>query len=223
MPESFIGLPVDGTGKKIRSRQRVVGSDTVQEQYVITTTDRVVQNQVTASTFRTLGNATTAQTLFTLENGAGTGVVLAVRRLACYMDTTAVLAAVVPSLVTSRTTALPSGGTTLGKDVFDTVPPASPATVVARGATASPGGAATAITATASGDVWEAFGQRMHTLVGQVLTDSIPCLPELVNGSPLLIRPGQAIMVAVRAAATTSNPATNHYVVNAMWEEVTFP
>jgi hypothetical protein len=34
MPESFVQLPADSTGKKLRTRQRVIGSNTVQEQFV---------------------------------------------------------------------------------------------------------------------------------------------------------------------------------------------
>ncbi len=224
MPESFVRLPADSTGKRLRTSQRNIGGVDVETQYVLPVTDRVVANSIAVSTFRTVGAAATAQTLFTLENQAGSGVIVAVRRLAAYEDTTAALTAVVPTLRTSRTTAMPTGGTVIAKGMFDTAPPASPAGVVARGATASDGGAATVITATASGSpVWESMGQRMHTLVGQVLTDAIPCLPELVSTSPFLLREGEALMVAVGAAAATANPATNHYIINAFFEEVSYP
>lgn len=39
MAESFIQLPADGAGKKLRTRQRVVGANTVQEQYVTQAAD----------------------------------------------------------------------------------------------------------------------------------------------------------------------------------------
>lgn len=35
MPESFVQLNADGTGKKLRTRQRTVGTNTVEEQYVV--------------------------------------------------------------------------------------------------------------------------------------------------------------------------------------------
>lgn len=37
MADSFIGMPSDGAGKKVRTQTRVVGSDTVHESYVINT------------------------------------------------------------------------------------------------------------------------------------------------------------------------------------------
>jgi hypothetical protein len=223
MPESFVQVPTDGTGKRLRTRERTVSAQTVQEQYVITQSERVVSSRIAVSSFRTLGNAATTQTLFTLENGAGSGVIVGVRRLAVYMDTTAALTAVVPSLRSHRTTNMPSAGTTLTKVAWDTAQTASASQVVARGATASDGGTATAITATLGGVVWEAMSQRLHTAVGQVLTDSMPVLPDLAANEPLLVRPGEAIAVAVLASAASSNPATNHYIVNAMFEEFVLP
>lgn len=207
----------------LRHRERVVGSNTVHTPFVIPTTERVVSSRVTYNTFRTLGAAATTQTLFTLENGASSGVLVAIRRLAVYMDTTAVLTAVVPSLRTYRTTNTPSAGTVLTKGLFDTTMTSS-AGVVARGATASDGGAATAITATmASSAIWDAMGQRLHTAVGQVLTDPISVLPQLIESEPFILRAGESLAVQVNAAATSSNPATNHYIVNAMLEEFTLP
>lgn len=35
MAESYIQIPSDGTGKKVRTRQRVIGGNTVEEQYVV--------------------------------------------------------------------------------------------------------------------------------------------------------------------------------------------
>lgn len=224
MPESFVQLPADSTGKRMRTRQRVVSSQTIQEQYVIPTTERVVQNTLMLSTFRTLGNAATAHTLFTLENQSGSGVNLAVRRLGAYMDSTAALTSIVPSIAVSRTTAMPTGGTTLSKSVLQTGQTTSPAQVVARGATASDGGAATAITATASGrPLWQAMAQRLHTAVGQVLTDPMPILPDMVADAPFVLQPGEAMMVHIIALAAANNPNTNHYVVNCLVEEFTLP
>lgn len=224
MPTSFIGLPPDSTGKKIRSRQRTEGANTVEEQFFIPTTERVVQCEVMTSTWRTLGAAAVTHNIFTLENTAGSAVVVALRRLSVQLDATAVLTSVAPTVNLYRTTALPTGGTVLAKTMFDTNE-TSAANVVARSATASNGGAATAITATpvAGTAAWGQFTMRIATAVGQIVMDDQSLVPTLAQDTPMLIRPGQAILAQVVASVATSNPVTNHWVINALWEEVTFP
>lgn len=174
------------------------------------------------TTFRTLGAAATPHTLFTLENTAGSPVVVTIRRLMFQMDATAVLTAVMPQIKTSRVTgALPSGGTTLVKGTFDTQQ-SSAANVIARGATASDGGVATAITASPGTVHWQQYGMRMHTVVGQVLTFDNNLLPGFIdnpNNASFKLAAGEAIMVQLVATAGTSNPATNHYTVSCAWEE----
>ena len=174
-----------------------------------------------AATFRTLGNAATTQTLFTLENTTGSAVTVNVRRLLVQMDATAALTTFMPLIKTSRSSAIPTGGTTLSKAQFDTTQ-SSVANVTARGATASDGGAATAITATPGTIIWQQMAMRMHTLVGQVLAPDNNLLPTLVenSGYEFKLAANQALMVQIVAAATTSNPNTNHYFVECVWEEV---
>lgn len=55
MADSFIQMPADGTGKKVRTQTRVVGTDTVHESYVINT------DETTGNTARVL-NAIPAAT-----------------------------------------------------------------------------------------------------------------------------------------------------------------
>ena len=175
------------------------------------------------ATFRTLGSAATPQTLFTLENTAGSAVTVRIRRLLVQLDATAVLTAVMPQVKTSRVSgALPSGGTTLTKGTFDSTQ-TSAANVVARGATASDGGAATAITATAGTVHWQQYTMRMHTVVGQVLAPDNNLLPTLIENSGTFdfkLAAGEALMVQVVASVGTSNPATNHWFVNCVWDEI---
>jgi hypothetical protein len=223
VPENTIRLPPDGTGKYVRTRSRTISSNTVHEQYFIPAQERVVSAHVTINSFRTLGNAATAQTLLTLENQSGSSVLLGVRRLIVQMDSTAALTAVGVTFRASRVSgSAPTNGTTLSKQVFDTTE-SSASTTVARGATASDGGAATAITATAGTMIWQGQGQRLHTLAGIVLTDIVPVLPSLVESDPFVIRAGESIMVQVIAAAGTSNPTSNHYLLSCMLEEFTLP
>lgn len=172
-----------------------------------------------AATFRTLGNAATAQTLLTIENTTGSAINVQIRRLVMQMDATAVLTTFMPLIKTSRC-AVPSGGTVLTKTPYDTSLAASAANVVVRGATASDGGGATAITATPGNLLWEQMGMRLHTAVGQVLGLDNNQLPLIIETTPVVLNPNEAIMVHVVAAATTSNPNTNHYFIQVAWDEV---
>lgn len=169
-----------------------------------------------AASFRTLGSAATPHNLLTIANIDVTKLVT-VRTIIIQMDATAVLTAVMPLNKLSRATGVPTGGTTLNKAQFDTGN-ASNANTIVRGATASDGGVATAITATAGTTLWQEYGMRMHTVVGQVLSP-VSYLPKIIEVKDLILRQDQALLVQVVASAGTSNPATNHYSVCVVWDE----
>ena len=175
-----------------------------------------------ASTFRTLGSAAVPQPIFTIENAVGSGKLVYVRGLFVYIDTTAVLLTVACQIDLLRTSAMPSGGTALIKTALDTAL-SSNANVVLRGATASDGGAATAITAAVvgSGYIGREFIPRQATAVGQSMMQfDIELLPPfLVESDSLLLREGQAIVIQITGTAA-SNAATNHYIVTCAWDEV---
>jgi hypothetical protein len=170
-----------------------------------------------AASFRTLGSAATPHNLFTIENIDATKLVY-IRSIEVLLDATAVLTAVMPQVKLSRATAVPTGGTTLNKGQFDTTN-ATNANTIIRGATASDGGVATAITATAGTTLWQQYCMRMHTVVGQVLAPSNMVAPALVDTQSLILRQNQALLVQVVATVGTSNPATNHWCVNVVWQE----
>ena len=96
---------------------------------------------------------------------------------------------------------------------------ASDADVVCRGATASDGGAATAITVTIATILWQQFIMRIHTLVGQILGYEANALPQVVESTPIVLRPSEGLSVHIINPTAASNLATNHYVVNCMWTE----
>jgi len=172
------------------------------------------------ATFRTLGNAATTHDLFSLENTSGAPLNIVVRRLLVQADTTAVLTAQMPQVKTHRCP-VPTGGTTLTKMPYDTAGgAASMANAIARGATASDGGGATAITSSPGTVAWQQYCARMHTLVGQVLAPDNNLLPSLVETMNFVLRPTEALVVRVLASVGTSNPATNHWFVNCVWEEL---
>jgi hypothetical protein len=170
-----------------------------------------------AATFREIGNAATTQNLATIENIDSTKLVY-IRRCVIQMDATAALTAVMPLIKISRATGVPSGGTTLAKGLFDTNNSSNANTIV-RGSTASDGGANSGPTATPGDILWQQFGMRLHTAVGQVLAPDIDGLPILVESNSFILRQNQALVVAIVAAAGTSNPNTNHYFVQFVWEE----
>jgi hypothetical protein len=169
------------------------------------------------TTFRTVGSAATPHSLFTIFN-SGTNRVVRIRRLVMQMDATAVLTAVMPLTKTSRVTAAPTGGTVLTKALWDSNV-TSHADIVVRGANASDGGAATAITATPTAVLWQQYGMRMHTVVGQVLGIDNNVLSSISESTPVFLRQNEGLLVQVVAAAGTSNPNTNHWFVQCAWDE----
>lgn len=168
-----------------------------------------------AASFRTLGSAATPHNLLTIENTDAT-VQVRIRDITIQLDATAVLTAVMPLVKISRATGVPTGGTTLTKGEFNTGA-VSDAQVVVRGATASDGGVATAITATAGATLWQEYQMRMHTVVGQVLCP--PSRMPTILTKDLVLLQNQALLIQVVAAAGTSNPATNHWSVCVTWDE----
>jgi hypothetical protein len=222
MSESYIQLPADSTGKKVRTRQRTVGANTVEEQYFIEQSERVASFKGLATTFRTLGTGATPQNLFSIENAAGSTVLVAVRRTSVQLDSTGTLIAVATQVKTSRPSVFPSGGTPLSKVAFDSTQTSS-ANVICRGATASDGGGASAITATAGTAGWHQFVMRVATQVGQILIDDEPMVPMLCADDPIILRANEALLVQLVQATGTNNKSTDHYIVNCMWEEFTLP
>jgi hypothetical protein len=170
-----------------------------------------------AATFRQIGNAATTQNLFTIENIDSVKLVY-IRRLIVQMDATVVLVAVMPLIKTSRATGVPTGGTVLSKALFDTAN-SSNANTICRGSTASDGGANSGPTATPGTILWEQFGMRIHTAVGQILAPDNYSLPVIVDVQNFILRQNEALLVAIVAAVGTSNPATNHYFTQCVWEE----
>jgi hypothetical protein len=171
---------------------------------------------ISTATFRTVGTAAAAHNLFAIYNTSTS--VVRVRRMVMQMDATAVLTAVMPLIKTSRITAAPTGGTILPKVLWDTTV-SSDVGVTVRGATASDGGAATAITSTPGDTLWQQYGMRMHTVVGQVLGLDNNVVSSISESFPVILRQNEGLLVHIVAAAGTSNPNTNHWFVQCAWDE----
>jgi hypothetical protein len=183
-------------------------------------------NTFSTGSFRIVGRAATTQNLFTIEN-TSTTTVLTLRRLIMQMDATVTLQAVMPLVKTSRC-AVPTGGFTpttgvlFGKVPFDTTTTSATTTTIRLDSYVDGTNATTAITATPAYTLWQQFGMRISTAVGQIVAVDCDMLPMLVSDSslaPFTLRANEALVVQIVAAATTSNPTTNHYFVNCVWEE----
>jgi len=173
-----------------------------------------------AATFRNPGAAATTQNLFSIWNG-GANRIVRIRRLVMQMDATAVLTSVMPIVKTSRVTSAPGAGITLTKVSWDTADAASHADIVVKGETSTDTSARTAITGTPGDILWQQFGMRLHTAVGQVLGIDNNVLTSITEGIPVVLRANQGLIVHVVAAAAASNPATNSYFVQCAWDEET--
>lgn len=173
-----------------------------------------------AATFRILGSGTMTQNLFTLENTTGSTKIVKIRRLSVQIDALSALTTFMPIIKTSRTTAIPTGGTVLVKVQFDTGNVASVSNVIVRAGNATDGGGGTAINALPYIAGWQQYCQRAFTTAGQILGIDNNVLSELVVDYDLVLRANEAIVVQVVAPSPTSNPTTNHYLVNCVWEEV---
>ena len=173
----------------------------------------------TAKSYIQYGNDALLQNLFTIENGYQSRVNVNIRKLAMEIDSIALLAAVMPLAKVSRATAI-SGGQIVEKCGFDTAL-TSDVNVIARAQMME----AARITATPGDIIWEQFTNRMHTAVEQQRCPTkYLLLPSIVGdvGHEFTLRPGQALLVQVVAAAVTSNAAlTNNYFIECAFEEAT--
>ncbi len=166
------------------------------------------------STFRIVGLATANHNLFTIFNKTGSTKFIKLKRLTYQTDHTALNTAVAGVVHATRITAVPTGGTVVTKVPFDTTLTAD-TNIEMMMATASDGGAATAITATAGTRMWSGFKSRAPTVAGQFLFPDETLIPFFCDVDPIILRASQGILVSVVQAALT----TDHYLVSCAWEE----
>ena len=224
MPESIIQLPADSTGKKLRTRQRTIGANLIEEQYVLVGSEEVISFSGRAQTFRMPGLAGTAgQKLASIHNATGSTVLVRVNRITVDLAMTVVKAVTVlpPIIRVHRVTVLPTGGTALPKVAADTALTNSASVTLLQHASAD-GTSGTAITATipASTILVQEFAPRLITAAGYEPADQLSFFE---GGPDIILRPLEGIVVELVYVLATQNPITDMWIVGFDFDEYTVP
>lgn len=219
MTAGFLRLPVDGAGKKLRSRFRTVGSDEVHEQYLIAALhDRV---PTTVYWFHSgalvVGAAADAANVGRLyvENDEGSAYLLAVTRVVFRSQLGSALATPTsPRIVLRRFTftgTAPSGAAVTGAKQ-DTG-------LATKGTDWDVRTAATGMTITEGPDLAAFYPTAGATAVGYAPAVQATWAP--APDRPLVLRAGEGLMVKQADAGTTSD--TRRFSVDIEIEEFTGP
>lgn len=130
MPESFIQVPPNSTGSKVRTRSRVIGANTVHEQAVY---------QAALPTYYALADAVTCaqnKQVISILNDTGSGKVVALKKLFIINTQLSTVTGVAIRSDVKRATAH-SGGSTITPVAADSTNPAIPAQITVRSAATS--------------------------------------------------------------------------------------
>jgi hypothetical protein len=199
------------------------------DQYVIPVEDKIISFRGRSATFVTPGRAAATQRIFALHNATGSPVLVQVNRIVIdVMSTVAKAITVQPPLVRLRRfTALPTGGTALGKVNLNSGQ-TSNASVTAWGdSSADNAGAgtssATALTITAlATPLTQVFAPRLISASGYEPVDTV----QFLIGEPdVLLGALEGVVVSLEDPVTTAlgNPATDKWTVFCDWTEYTRP
>jgi hypothetical protein len=234
MAEGIVQVAPDSTGKKMRTRERTIGANLVEEQYVVVQPEAVAINRVWMSTQRIPSRALAAlgtQPLFSIWNGiavAAGASNISVRRFSVEIDSVAVQTVASPQLRLFRTTAAAANGTVVAGGQQYTSDPALNALVVARGDYQSDTVAATTALTQASlgtAPMWSQTVPRMVTAAGfQVATEYnlLPNDANLMAQDPLILRPQEGCHVQlVAGGAVTAGQFT--FTFKVALAEFTYP
>jgi hypothetical protein len=171
---------------------------------------------MSAASFRMPGDATSRQNLFVLLN-TGSAVVVRIRKISAQIDVTGTLLAIMPMLKLCRIASY-TGGQALTKVNWSAT--ASNAQVQARNRNSTlDGSTGSAILATPGDTIWQQYGTRLASAVGEAITEDQNIAPLAIESNPIVLRSGEGVLVYVEAVAATSNPTTNHYLVECAWDE----
>jgi hypothetical protein len=220
VPDSFVQLPADGAGKKLKTFADAAGEHYQQ----ITLGDPAVLFRGRASTLRTPGRAgTTGQNLSAIWNGSATRVV---RVKACAVDLSqSVVKAVtvLPPLVRFfRIGAAPTGGASATKNAEDTALTSDAGVAVTMDASADGTSAATAIAATTSGGaLTQTFAPRLLAIGTTPATNLYEPFDREIffDSSAVVLRPSQGLLLRLDYNVATMNPITDMWTAAWIWTE----
>lgn len=225
MSDSFVQLPADGVGKKLRTLDRgTPGHD----QYVIQSDGRLVTFMGRACTFRIPGRAgTTGQKLFSIHNATGSAVKVDVEKICVDLVCTVIKAVTVlpPVIRLWKVTVLPTNGTAATKVAEDSgLYPTSSASVTLLGDASADGtNSGTALTATlpAGTIITQEFAPRLITAAGYEMFDRTVFMES--DDESITLNALEGIVVFADYVLATQNPATDMWTVSARWSEYTRP
>lgn len=190
MPESFVQVPVDSTGKKLRTRQRTIGANTVEEQYMALGADPTWW--IWTGSLACAGN----KLFLSFLNNAGSGQVLRVRKLFLNNSTLAAAAGVGIEFQVKRISAI-VGGTAVVPNIVDTADTALTAVTCVHTATSATEGVILFSWYTNNDEIGLTGGFPQATI--QALTSLLPEGPEIKE---LVLNPGEGFCVKQITAST---------------------
>jgi hypothetical protein len=177
-----------------------------------------------ANTFRIPGRAgTTGQNLASIHNATGSTLAVQVSKITVDLVATVVKAVTVlpPVIRIYKVTVLPTNGTALTKVAYDSLDPATSASVtLLQDASADGTNSGTALTATipAGAVVAGAFAPRLITAVGYEAFDNMEFM---ADGDAIFLNPLEGLVVRLDYVLATQNPVTDMWLVGIVWEEFT--
>lgn len=193
MAETFTQVPPDSTGNKIRTRTRVVGANTVHEQAVY---------QTALPTYYALADAVAFAAnkhLISLMNAAGSGKVVAIKKLFLINLQTSTVTGVAIRTDFKRITAH-SAGTLITTQAADSSNPALPAEITARtNATVTEGAILFPI-----GYANDEIGAT-QAFPSSILLQGLNFIPEGIETQEVRIRPGEGVTLKQITSSTVGS------------------
>lgn len=215
MVESFAQLPPNSTGVKMRTRNRTVGANSIEEQYIISQRERVVSGVYLAQTGAHLVQAaadTAPAGRWFLFNPVGSTLLVALRRVEFMSQLGSALVAVTSPRITLKL--FTATGTASGASV---TPGKTRSTAAA--ATATLRTANTGLTITSGADVFSFLPTASATAVGYAAPAAADWNPD--EDGMIQLGAGEGVFLTQSDAGTASD--TRRYVTNIAWEEYTLP
>jgi hypothetical protein len=157
------------------------------------------------------GNSLTTQNLFAFINDYDSTVIVDIRRLVVQDDSTIVSTGINPLVKLCRLPAKDiSGGCVLNKSTFDTTQSSNSGVKILASLEDGKHGV---IKGNFTSPIYQQYTNRLRSAAEQVIVRDNVLLPNLVENTDFVLRPGEAIL----ATMFTPSGNTNQYMQNAFW------